>query len=985
MIDGLEQGKAPVLTQKGLLVLENATFDKYGTLSKRTGTEQAGTSTYSEVSMAALGDRPILLGDDSVKVHDDATPASGDFTEEDSLFVMEHSVSQVSAIRSVRDVTIAESGDVRAVAYAEVNSSGTQTDTLKVFDIETGSLLASQTYSSGGIRVVYNGARLLCFLRQAVSSDIDVVEINTTTGAIGSTSTPGTIANVDGSVKFDVCALNDADNAVLLAYKETVANNCHVVTIEDNLTVKGAPYAISLNNCQWVHCFKQTDGLGVVLSGELTVTPDYDVHATAFDDDCNAQGTALVWSGTGSTDQMRNAVGVAISGTTSMVYVSTGDTSGASNGKNDALVYRIHITCSGGSVSAGTGQNWMFGVWAVAAMATGTTVYLVVKPYDTTTDQWCYLVLRADGNSGGDDLNGEVCARILPGYGGGSNREMCGAVVDVATDQWRFGVPTKISDDDNAVAIVDINRNVTNIFSVEGDDRLLIEGSVGYEFDGVDAFESGFLLYPKAVNPTDGGAGALTGNFFYTATYSFIDSKGCIHRSAPAPVSSITVTSKDVDVDIPTTKLHRKALDGKVVIEVWRTEDVGSFFYKVGEIENLQNVNQSTFTDTVLDATLIANEPLYKQPSGPTLGHLSPQPWNVGCIHQGRFFFADREYPETRIYYTNKKVHREGYHFNDVLVITVPPDGGVITALASYRDRLIVFKENRIYATYGKGLSPTGQGTGYAEPVLLTNAAGCSVKKSVVECPAGLLFKSSTLVWLLDSKLTAAPMGDSVEYATDSVTINRAVAVPDKDYVVFLTTGDHIVYHYLTNTWSTFSNADGASDGIVALGGLVWFRLGSVSDSNMVIVENRSVYTDQGTQYFIKLETGWVHPATIGGWSRVYGCLVTGSSNVADCRLRCKFAYDNINYWVDSQSYDMDTLPAFSEVSQYGDGVASSFRDDALIVDFATSQQKVTSIRVHISDENLEGDCGAGLSVSALSLIYGTKEGAMRLGDRRRA
>jgi hypothetical protein len=468
--------------------------------------------------------------------------------------------------------------------------------------------------------------------------------------------------------------------------------------------------------------------------------------------------------------------------------------------------------------------------------------------------------------------------------------------------------------------------------------------------------------------------------------YSFVDEKGCIHRSRFSPPGSITIANgNSIDVKLPTCKLHRMAIEGMLFIEVYRTLNLGSYYYRVGRVANSSNAESVTFSDTVSDASLESHEPLYAQPDGAELENLAANPWLIGCMHQSRHVYVDMENPSTHVYYTSQKVKGEGYQYNDVLLLQVPRDGGDVTALASFQDKLLIFKGDRVYATYGEGYVPGTSGSGYAEPELLSNATGCMNQLSVVLCHTGLLFEGDTAIWLLTEKLDLQQVGEKVNYMFGRCAIVQALNVPGKDYVVFLTDdadGDGsgcIVYHYMDGIWGYFG-WPGVSGACIAYS-QVYFKVPSTST---VRTESRSVYTNAGSAYYMAIETGWISPGSIGGWARFYKAVATGHLNSA-CKIRCKFAYDGVPYWEDSQLFDASSWTTFGENDQFGLGLASTYQDDQLQVDFASGRQRCSSFRIHISDENPSaGSSLQAFTLTALSVLIGVQKGAIRLGDSRR-
>lgn len=1007
MTDGLEQGKAPLLVQKGMFRLSNGVFGKEGTISKCTGMIDSSADTYTEDSMGVLNDKPVLF--DSRTVRMPSGPVfDTTWIDTDDLFVANHSIEELGGISDVKNVSIAEMDAVRVVVFTDMDTSGTEADFCYTYNIVSGRRISWRNMGgSGGIRVINTGVRLLVINRET-GGGLARTDVNSTTGVIGTSVSIAGPDAVSSTYRFDICRIG-VSGKTMIATLDATAVDGEVWILDNDNTVHG-PDTVALVGPRSLACFDHGLDAGgnevavALYADDTSGGSDYVVYALLYGNDLTQLDSEVVY--THATDPPIILCGGPMATLEDMIYIGVHTAAG---GLNYHRTYRRSITIGTGTITVNTGLDWMYGFvpFSFPAIRNATEHYLLLQTASHTDDQSCFILVRSEGNAAGDDINGEIVARLLPGYGGYPRQsllygELCGEVIEATADKvWRIALTTKLADETAGAAIATVDLDKASPMSVDGGDRLLVGGSVGYDFDGVAAFESGFLFYPHAPGAAGDGSGSISGDFSYCLTYAYVDAAGAWHRSIPSEATDVTVTSAThTDVTCQTTKAHRKALANRIIIEVWRTEDSGSYFYKVGEVNNSKNAATVNFADTVTDAVLLTNEGLYAQPGGSTLEYMAPPPWNVGCMHQGRSFVVDMERPDTRIVYSNVKSVRAGYQWNDGLYIDVPADGGAITALASYSDKLIIFKANRTYGTYGSGFTATGSGSGYATPVLLDPAIGCSVQKSVVECPQGILFMSDDFAWLMGQSGTFSPIGKQAEYAFSQVTVRRGLLVADKEYVVFLTSGDAVVYHYLAGIWSTFS-WDGCIDGCVAFGGILGFIRGDGTTASTVVCEDRTVYTYRTSQYSMVLETGWISPAGPGGWARVYGVLLGGHLENATqaWKLRCKFAFDGAPYWKDSQTFTATGLPKISEADHYGSGLASSYEDDAMVLDFATSQQRCTSMRIHVSDESVivppdplipddPGSTlvqGAGFSLSWITLVVGVASGAFRMGATRKA
>jgi len=150
-------------------------------------------------------------------------------------------------------------------------------------------------------------------------------------------------------------------------------------------------------------------------------------------------------------------------------------------------------------------------------------------------------------------------------------------------------------------------------------------------YDGSTISEDGFQVFPENLllssAPTTGGF-MSDGTYDYVAVYRWTDNTGKDHLSVPT-ITALTVTlsggtaTQRAIITVPTLRITNKE---NVVIDLYRTENAGTVFYKVtssiSPSFNNTAVDTINIEDTLADTTIISNETLYT--TGGILENVAP-------------------------------------------------------------------------------------------------------------------------------------------------------------------------------------------------------------------------------------------------------------------------------------------------------------------------------------------------------------------------
>jgi hypothetical protein len=960
---GLVTGKDPKTVQQGLLRLENALWPRTGEVAKRHGFTSL-TGTLSEQHLASYKERPYLVDDESIKQFDGSVYNSGGFdTITTDIAVGDATIERLTSRDQCKYGCVAESLSVRAVAYEEDDPSGNTKFTIKSYDKTTGRLLAthevagSATSVDCGIRVVWTGAKLRYFYVDNVS-DIIAGEINQNTGAIDSGSAMSAASgDVDTSIPIDVCGLGGDYLATMIVVGLSASNDAMVVMMQADDSE--ATNTITLTDCQAVGCYKLADDVGISMVYDDGAAP----HALSARG--HAANTANVtisaadlW--TDAAKSIKICTGAAASDTTSWAWFTVFD-SGATY--NAYETHRNSFNNVSGTGTAGASSLLVMGV-ALGARAlwhpSASSDFLLVYNPQLGIDQNAYYIIRGD--------SGWLCGKLLEGWGRGNQVRSSlfhqASVHGADSTTWKLAVPHRSAEDTYGLSLIEFTNDPDHLSYLETEHHMLLPGAIPQYFDGDQVIEMGYSWYPWAIASSLAGTG-ITGTYGYKVIYERVDAQGNLHRSAPSPNHTATPANDTVTITIPTLGVTGSS-DVRCV--VYRTLNNGNLYYRVGAVANDESAATVTFADDNADASISSNETLYTD--GGVLENTSPYQHAISTLHQDRVCYSPHLFP-TRVYYSQQFLPGTGPEFPNSLYIQVNPEGGDITALESFIDRLIIFKNSRIYASHGVGKSALGAGRGYTDPLLISEAVGCINRKSIVRLPQGLAFLAEDGFWLLDKSLNVKPIGDDVRYqASVFGTLQGSAIIPDKHVAVwFSSTADAIAFDWVHGVWSTWTNS--TADAVVAsYDGELYFK----DTSTTVKVWNRAVYQDDASNVSLLVDTGWFSFAGLTGLKRIYGIRLLGQ-NLSSHTLRVKAAFDHDIVWVDNQTFTSSGLQYVTTEDHYGAGLASSYINQAYMLEVKTSRQKVTSMRLQISDES---GTGASFSLASLGFSVGLKQGLTR-------
>lgn len=952
LAQGMQQKKNPKALTGGITLVENGVHRKDEELKKRSGwtslarTKSDGTSITSADACATYENELLIWSENRILTWSESQTKWYDRGAAYSAAVETRPINASATSYNVSDSAYSDGAVL--VAYEISVASRYQ-----IYDYETGAVLAGETevepaaLSTSPKCVSISG---LFFIIYAGSTNVlKGVIINPATGAVTSTVTLASDCFANNS--FDVIAV-DSDT-IMLVYSST-GTTLEIKYLNSSLGAKGGSYVdsststnssiprlIPLSSSRVLVAYKGTSNiLARVISATGSVGSQLD--------------TGL--SGTNAT-----AIAGHLSGTDARVYVQY-----TASPETNNYIQKIDVSTSGGSHTAAVFLRSV-GLATRGFVHNGTGFVGIFHKSDL---QATFFVADEDG---------VIVSRHQPGTGGSGAYQNCVSNVwSPSSGRYEFSITfkTRVISETDTGALYDFSGSTTpsaaNLFSslnvavtsidfqsnanfsaAELGGTLLIVGGVLSMYDGLSMVEHGFLLYPEGLSASSGSAGSVAdGTYLYVACYEWTDAKGAIHRSAPSIPLSHTVSAgpKTVAVVVPTLRLTQKKSprnDVRIVLYRTKVSQTGPY-YRVTSISsptsNSTSSDSVTINDSTADSSLTGREYIYT--TGGVLDNVAAFPAKYIKAWRGRIVLAGGE--DNVIQYSKPWAKGAPVEFSAENTIEIESDGGPASGLEILDEKLIVFKDERAYLTFGDGPDSLGLGGSFAPVTRIASCdVGCIDQQSTAALPGAVLFKSRKGFYLLGGDLSATYIGADVEDYNDLSVTSASLYAGENEVRITNSDGVALVFNYWAKKWSAFTNHE-AVDGLVWQGSYVHLK----SDGKLC-VETADTYRDDGTNYDVSVTTGWQSFADIIGFQRIYKAMVIGEY-VSPVSLSLQAAYDFSNTWIDAGSLSLSS---------------AGYRWQ-----FSMKRQKCESMRFKItaavSELLLSGE---GLRFTAMGFIFGIK------------
>lgn len=632
-------------------------------------------------------------------------------------------------------------------------------------------------------------------------------------------------------------------------------------------------------------------------------------------------------------------------------------------------ILQAAINYSAGTLTAASRSTaWqLYGLASKLFLVSGVLYYNIAIE---STLQSTFFTIRSTDSS--------VIARMQAGLGGGFGRDYAGnratgitrcTVDSSGNNVFPIQVKSKLTAEGTTVpsSFAGLNKQaLTFTASLNSDtlgENLHIAGGLLLAYDGVSTYESGFNTFPEPISYTSTGTGQLVGSGTYRMVFLFewVDGRGQIHRSntSISPAGVTASTSGGITVQVPTLQLTSKTgTRANCRIVCYRTiNGQTTVYYRDQDVQN--DPTKAYLTIVVgaqTDGSVAAQEILYTV--GGALGYDPPPAATIIHKHKNRLYLAGLEDPLT-VSYTNYNLPGDGAQFSNGLVFRVDSLGGGVTALYTLDDKLIIFKETAIFTQVGDGPDSAGNQDDLTEPQLIAGDVGCNNPKSIVLIPNGLMFQSDKGIYLLDRALGVSYIGAPVEQY-NSQTITSANTVSNNNEVRFtLASGTCLVYNYLYNTWSTFSNYAG-TDATVFNSTYTFLTSGGIVNQETV-----GSYLDNGSLITSTVKTAWLQLGQVQGFQRIRNWALLGDL-LAPCVCNVNVSYDYNPAYTETVAFNTTTGGSTGSVFQFR---------------HKPRQQKSEAMQLTIQDsDSLSGGAGSGCySLVSIALEIAAKTGINKL------
>lgn len=527
----------------------------------------------------------------------------------------------------------------------------------------------------------------------------------------------------------------------------------------------------------------------------------------------------------------------------------------------------------------------------------------------------------------------------------------------------------------------------STITTAEIGSNLNISGGFLWGYDGTQATEQGFFLWPDSIestaNTTTGGLMSAQ-KYWYQIIYSWTDNRGNIFRSAGSIPILVDLTGSGTSTNTvtlagPYLRLTYKA---NVKIEIYRYSTAQESFYQVQNVIlpllNSTSSDSWTFTDRLPDAAIVGDQLLYT--TGGVIEDIGGPSFASVFTFDDRLLGIDSE-DRNLLWFGKQVIEGTPVELSDLLTIYVAPSIGAqgptgqLTCGAQMDDKAILFKPTALYYINGTGPDNTGANNEYSPPTFITSMIGCSNQASIVFQPQGLMFEfaseAGNQIWLLGRDLSTKYIGADVENLTLGTSVTSAVSIPGTNQVRFtFANGTTLMYDYLYGQWGQFTTNAASS---TLYQGLHTY----INAAGAVFQETPGVYLDGSTPVLLSFTTAWINLMGLQGYQRAYWFYLLGEY-LSPHKIQLGIAYD-----YNPSPTQLPIISPNNYAGAYGSGSYGSqspYGGPGNLEQWKVflTQQRCQAFQIQfqeIYDPSFGVAPGAGVALSGLNLVFGQKKG----------
>lgn len=523
-------------------------------------------------------------------------------------------------------------------------------------------------------------------------------------------------------------------------------------------------------------------------------------------------------------------------------------------------------------------------------------------------------------------------------------------------------------------------------------DSLHLRGGAAF-FDGNSLCENGFIGVPDLYDVTYDNSGSLTASssYLWALGWEWQDANGDTHRGAPYTAREVLGVLQTRATLLfggtgPTSRSNQGGYSIDPVISLYRTqsgqETLSRVYPQTTVSTNAIQAFAATMVDGVADAAIASNPVIYTDGAQvPPLPTVTPASFIDIDVYKNRVVgLAD---DGLTLWFSTEKRPGEAVRFADELNVVIV-DGGRASAIAAEQNRVLVFKDNDIFALYGEGADERGVGANFAFPAQIAQSIGCTRPESVLATPVGTFFQGGPGVMRV--------VGANVDFIGNAVRDTfpgnvSAVAHSAEQQKVFfgchndaLTEFMILVFDYRFSRWTkwTYTHPTSLTGENLKIIGMVVYdnRLHCALGDRTYIIRQKQLTSSSShldyTNTWVTMEVEFAPIKTSGpqGFQHVKKVMVIGEQGSRH-NLSVSFAndYDSTYYqtvnWSAAVIDTWTTLPLEQFSSKPG-------------------RPRCEAIKIKINDATPSTGAqgtGQGLKLVGLSLTVANKTRLMRLGS----
>lgn len=422
-----------------------------------------------------------------------------------------------------------------------------------------------------------------------------------------------------------------------------------------------------------------------------------------------------------------------------------------------------------------------------------------------------------------------------------------------------------------------------------------ISGSAVRAWDGYELGDAGFQDYPTVTGTAQstGGGLTLTGKYFYRVYPIRINAQGERFMGAALTFGPVTLTGSNNKLTLTITTIGATN-HSDVVFEVYRTENLGTTFYRDGTVNNDTTVASVSYISQLADSFLITAP---GDPHATGVGQLAEleEFGPIGCtmlaVSGDRLWGAGGQVPPGIVQFSKLYEPGEGAGFDDIAGFqVVDMQGNAITSVHEQGDATVVHQPGRVNVVAGNGPDNFGRG-GFAVPQI-SLANGAINHAGTVLLPIGTAFWAEEGPRLLTPNFTVQNIALPVRALSKTLAPTGVRSnMPRCEVAWYTEDGTALLWNYLggNSRWAEWSGIPvaGASAGAV------------VRPDGVVLFEDEAAGGDNGAGFKFALRTGNLRSEELLHGATELRAVGIAGSHKGPHNLRIRVYYDGSPWWGD--------------------------------------------------------------------------------------